>query len=40
MYNPEIVKKSGPYETEEGCLSLNRHPARQAVEVHQGAVAE
>ena len=21
MYNPEIVKKSGPYETEEGCLS-------------------
>ena len=22
MYNPEIVKKSGPYETEEGCLSL------------------
>lgn len=22
MYNPEIVKCSGPYETEEGCLSL------------------
>lgn len=22
MVNPEIVKKSGPYETEEGCLSL------------------
>lgn len=22
MYNPEIVSKSGPYETEEGCLSL------------------
>ena len=22
MFNPEIVKKSGPYETEEGCLSL------------------
>ena len=22
MYNPEIVKKSEPYETEEGCLSL------------------
>lgn len=22
MYNPVIVKKSGPYETEEGCLSL------------------
>ena len=23
MFNPEIVKKSGPYETEEGCLSLS-----------------
>ncbi|WP_073113322.1 peptide deformylase [Hespellia stercorisuis] len=23
MVNPVIVKKSGPYETEEGCLSLN-----------------
>lgn len=23
MYNPVIVKKSGPYETEEGCLSLS-----------------
>lgn len=22
MYNPVIVKKSGPYQTEEGCLSL------------------
>ena len=22
MYNPEIVKRSGPYQTEEGCLSL------------------
>ncbi len=22
MFNPEIVKKSGPYEVEEGCLSL------------------
>lgn len=22
MYNPVIVKKSGPYETKEGCLSL------------------
>ena len=40
MYNPEIVKKTGPYETEEGCLSPHRHPVRQAVEVHQGAVAE
>jgi len=23
MYNPEIVSKSGPYETMEGCLSLD-----------------
>ena len=23
MFNPEILKKSGPYETEEGCLSLD-----------------
>ena len=23
MFNPEIVKKSGAYEAEEGCLSLN-----------------
>lgn len=22
MFNPEIVKKAGPYEAEEGCLSL------------------
>ena len=22
MFNPEIVKRSEPYETEEGCLSL------------------
>ena len=22
MFNPEILKQSGPYETEEGCLSL------------------
>jgi len=23
MFNPEIIKKSGPYVTEEGCLSLD-----------------
>ena len=23
MFNPEIIKKSGPYEAEEGCLSLS-----------------
>lgn len=22
MYNPEILRKTGPYDTEEGCLSL------------------
>mgnify|MGYP004617735063 len=22
MFNPEIIKKSGPYDTEEGCLFL------------------
>ena len=22
MYNPEILRRSGPYQTEEGCLSL------------------
>lgn len=30
MYNPEIVKKTGPYETEEGCLSLTgTRPAKR-----------
>ena len=30
MFNPEIVKRSGPYETEEGCLSLTGlRPARR-----------
>lgn len=23
MFNPEIIKKSGPYEAQEGCLSLS-----------------
>lgn len=23
MFNPEILRKTGPYDTEEGCLSLN-----------------
>ena len=23
MFNPEIIKQTGPYETEEGCLSLS-----------------
>ena len=30
MFNPEIVKRSGPYVTEEGCLSLTGlRPARR-----------
>ena len=30
MFNPEILKKSGPYQTEEGCLSLEGlRPARR-----------
>ena len=30
MFNPEIVKSSGPYQTEEGCLSLaGRRPAKR-----------
>lgn len=36
MYNPEIIKQSGPYETEEGCLSLNglrRTTRYQTIEV-------
>ena len=30
MFNPEIMKKSGPYQTEEGCLSLTgTRPAKR-----------
>lgn len=28
MFNPEIIKKSGPYYTEEGCLSLLGGPRK------------
>ena len=28
MFNPEIIKKSEPYETEEGCLSLHGGPRK------------
>lgn len=28
MYNPEILKAEGPYETEEGCLSLLGAPRK------------
>ena len=30
MFNPEIIKRSGPYQTAEGCLSLDgTRPARR-----------
>ena len=30
MFNPEIIKRSGPYQTEEGCLSLEgTQPAKR-----------
>ncbi len=30
MFNPEIIKKSGPYDAEEGCLSLiGTRPAKR-----------
>ena len=28
MYNPEIISKAAPYETEEGCLSLFGEPRK------------
>lgn len=28
MFNPEIIKQAGPYETEEGCLSLLGGPRK------------
>ena len=40
MFNPEIVKRSGPYDAEEGCLSLSGIRPGPAVDVHQGALAE
>ena len=40
MFNPVIVKKSAPYDAEEGCLSLTGTRKSEAVSNHQGAVAE
>ena len=40
MFNPVILKKSGPYETEEGCLSLTGTRKTKRLADHQGAVAE
>ncbi len=28
MFNPEIIKRSGAYDTEEGCLSLKGYPRK------------
>ena len=33
MFNPEIVKRTGPYLAQEGCLSF-RHPPGQTVAEH------
>ena len=36
MFNPEIVKKSGPYEAGGGLPVPHRHPQGPALAVHQG----
>ena len=36
MFNPVIVKKSGPYEAEEGCLSLTGTRKTKRWQIHQG----
>lgn len=33
MFNPQIIKKAEPYDTEEGCLS-QRSSSDQALEIH------
>ena len=38
MFNPVILKKSGPYETEEGSSLPHRHPKDQTLADHQGTV--
>ena len=40
MFNPVIVKKSAPYDAEEGCLSLTGTRKTKRLPDHQGAVAE
>ena len=36
MFNPEIIKQSGPYEAEEGCLSLTgTRPAKRWKDVYK-----
>ena len=38
MFNPVIVRKSGPYETEEGCLSLPGVAENKAVPEHRNRI--
>ena len=40
MFNPEIMKKSQPYRYGGGLSVPGRHPSCEAVEVHQGPLAE
>ena len=41
MLNPEIIKKSGPYDTEEGCLSLLGGPRKcKRYQKYKSAVAD
>lgn len=40
MFNPEIIKCSGPYEAEEGCLVPVRAADRETLADHQSAVAK
>ena len=39
LFNPVILKRSGPYEAEEGCLSLEGVQS-EALAEHQGAVPD
>ncbi len=40
MFNPEIIKKSEPYDAEEGCLSLTGTRPAKRWRSDQGALAE
>lgn len=40
MLNPVIIKKSGSYEAEEGCLSLAGNPQNQTLEIDQSPVSK
>ncbi len=40
MFNPEILKKAGPFQAQEGCLLPVWLAACEALENHQGPVAE